>query len=214
MAPPTAWETAWPHPPELEAIHLVSIDEDGRPALDRPGDHTDRENNARPGLGKRLYGSTKGSVAFWGHPVLTESTAPVRVIEGLADGLASRFEGPVIAGIGTPARLAKDAEFVVWLATSPHGVVIHADADEPGQAAARALRRALQDAGTQEVRAVLPPEKAGKDSADVARHLPFPRLSDSWADYAATLTKMHATWPRWEVARQASIATQGGHDDQ
>ena len=216
MAPPTAWETAWPHPPELEAIHLVSIDEDGRPALDRPGDHTDRENNARPGLGKRFYGSTKGLVAFWGNAVLTESTAPVRVIEGLADGLAlaSRFEGPVIAGIGTPARLAKDTGFVVWLAVAPHGVVIHADADEPGQAAARALRRALQAAGGTKIRAVLPPEGTGKDSADIAQHTPLLPLSSSWASYAATLREMNPAWPDWEIARQADIATTGGHNDQ
>ena len=158
--------------------------------------------------------------AHWhrSHPGLSDtrgSTASVRIIEGLADGLAlaSRFEGPVIAGIGTPARLANDAAFVAWLAKAPHGVVIHADADEPGQKAARSLRRALQGVGIS-VRAVLPPEGMGKDSADIAGSNPFPPLSESWPDCAKTLQEMHPSWPRWEGARQASIATEGGRDDQ
>ena len=212
MAPPSAWQAAWPQPPELAAIHLVSIDAAGMPALDRPGEYIDKKGNPRPGLGKRLYGSTTGTVAILGHPVVKESTAPTRVIEGLADGLAisARFEGAVIAGIGTPARLAKDEDFIDWLTTSPHGVVIHADADEPGQNAARALRRALKDANIY-VRAVLPPEGAGKDAADVSRRSPFPPLPEAWTDYASTLQKMHPTWPRWEVARQATIAAEGDH---
>ena len=193
----------------------MSIDADGMPALDRPEGHMDGRGNPRPGLGKRIVGKSTGAVAILGNPVIVESQAAVRVIEGLADGLAiaSRFEGAVIAGIGTPQRLARDADFVAWLATTPYEVVIHSDADDPGQNAARALRRSLQDAGIQ-TRAVLPREGRGKDSADVARHLPFPPLNDSWANYASTLTTMHPTWPRWEVARQASIATEGGRDDQ
>jgi 5S rRNA maturation endonuclease (ribonuclease M5) len=168
MAPPPAWEGNWPELPELAAVHLVSIDAEGRPALDRPADHVAREGKPSQGLSKRFYGSTTGTVVILGCPILEEVTASVRIIEGLADGLAlaARFEGPVIAGIGTPARLAKDAAIVAWLAKAPHGVVIHADADEPGQKAARSLRRALQDAGIS-VRVVLPPEGMGKDSADI-----------------------------------------------
>ena len=215
MAPPSAWEATWPKLPEPAAIHLVSIDGDGMPALDRPEDHTDRDGNPRPGLGKRVYGSTTGTVAIIGNPALEAANAPVRIVEGLADGLAlaARFEGPVIAGIGTPARLANDSNLVAWMARAPHGVVIHADADDPGQNAARVLRGALQDAGAQ-VRAVLPPEGSGKDCADIARNTPFPPLSKSWVDCADKLTAMHPTWPRWEIARQSSIATEGGHDDQ
>ena len=214
MTTPSAWEATWPEPPEPAAVHLVSIDADGMPALDRPEDHTDRGGNPRPGLGKRVYGSTTGTVAIIGNPDLEAATAPARVVEGLADGLAlaARFEGPAIISIGTPARLAKDIDLVAWLARAAHGVVIHADADDPGQNAARALRRALQDAGAQ-VRAVLPPEGSGKDCADIARNTPFPPLSESWVDCADKLTAMHPTWPRWEVARQSSIATEGGHDD-
>ena len=210
MAPPDAWRTAWPALPDPDAIHLVNIDDAGQPALDRPADYIDRRGNPSGGLAKRTYGHAAGTVAILGNPVLKESNTRIRIIEGLADGLAlaARFEGPIIASIGTPARLAKDAALAAWLATAPYGVVIHADADAPGQNAARALRRTLQDAGAQ-VRAVLPPEGAGKDSADIARHNPFPPLSESWADYAATLAKMHLNWPRWEIARQASIATDG-----
>ena len=34
-------------------------------------------------------------------------------------------------------------------------------------------------------------------------------LADGWADYAATLAEMYP-WPRWEVARLASIQTGEG----
>ena len=215
MSTPSAWEATWPELPEPAAVHLVSIDGDGMPALDRPEDHTDRDGNPLPGLGKRNYGSTTGTVAVIGNPDLEAATAPARVVEGLADGLAlaARFEGPVIISIGTPARLAKDIDLVAWLARASHGAVIHADADDPGKNAGRVLRRALQDAGAQ-VRAVLPPEGSGKDCADIARNTPFPPLSELWADYADQLRTMHPTWPSWEIARQASIATEGGHDDQ
>ena len=206
MAQPGAWTETWPNSPTLTAIHLVSIRSDGTATLDRPED--------QGGKGKRFYGLVSGSVAILGNPLLAEATASVRVIEGLADGLAlaSRFEGPVIAALGTPQRLAKDITLLEWLATSPYGVVIHADADAPGQAAARALRRALHAAGVQ-VRAVLPPEGTGKDSADIAKNSPFLPLSNSWVDYASTLREMHPAWPCWEIARQADIATTGGHND-
>lgn len=211
MAPPAAWEEAWPGLPDLAGIHLVSIDADGMPALDRPEDYTDRQGIVRPGLGKRFYGGVAGTVAIFGNPNLAETHGPARVVEGLADGLAlaSRFEGPVIAAIGTPARLAKDPEFVAWLAGSPHGVVIHADADGPGQSAAGALRRALWDAGAK-ARAVVPPADSGKDAADVARNLPFPPLLGSWKDCAAALQRSRPVCPRWEVERQAAIAVGGG----
>ena len=109
MAAPSAWEEAWPDLPEPAAVHLVSIDADGMPALDRPEDHTDRDGKPLPGLGKRNYGSTMGAVAVIGNPDLEAATAPACVVEGLADGLAlaAHFEGPVIISIGTPARLAK-----------------------------------------------------------------------------------------------------------
>lgn len=214
-APPAAGVAAWPRLPEIAAIHLVSIDADGMPALDRPEDYTDRRNNIRRGLSKRFYGSVAGTVAILGNPLLAEADAPARVVEGLADGLAlaSRFEGPVIAAIGTPARLARDSAFIEWLAGSPHEVVIHADADGPGQSAARALRRALQEAGTM-ARAVLPPEGAGKDSADISQNVPFPPLPGAWNAYAATLQRKSPFLPRWEVARRASIAMEGSHDGQ
>ena len=209
MASPVDWATAWPAPPNPLAIHLVSIGEAGESALDRPADY------GNPGLPKRTMGRATSTVAIIGNPVLEETSSPVRIIEGLADGLAlaARFEGPVIASLGTPARLAKDADFVAWLAKAPIGVVIHADADAPGQQAARSFRRVLQDANII-CRAVLPPEGTGKDSADVARQFPFATLPDSWTDYATTLTSMNPTWPRWEVARQASIATEGDPNDQ
>lgn len=87
MAPPPAWEGNWPELPELAAVHLVSIDAEGRPALDRPADHVAREGKPSQGLSKRFYGSTTGTVVILGCPMLEEATASVRIIEGLADGL-------------------------------------------------------------------------------------------------------------------------------
>ena len=56
-------------------------------------------------------------------------------------------------------------------------------------------------------RAVLPGVEEAKDA--VAVGLRFAELADGWADYAATLAEMYP-WPRWEVARLASIQTGEG----
>ena len=99
-----------------------------------------------------------------------DAEAPVRVAEGVADALAlaARFPGPAIASMGD-AGMNVDG-FAGWLAWSGSGVVIHADNDNAGQAAARRLCGAvLFHGGT--ARAVLPPE--GKDAGVVAGDNPF-----------------------------------------
>ena len=67
------------------------------------------------------------------------------------------------------------------------------------------LRRAIQAAGgTAEVRHL----PGGKDAADWAAANPFlPLDEDAFAKYAQTLRDMYPAWPRWEVARRASIQT-------
>ena len=201
-APPFAWAAAWPNPPQAQAVQLVAVDLDGNPALDRPPD--------KNGLGKRTLGPSAGAVMLLGCPVLEDAAASIRVAEGLADGLAlaARYEGPAVATLGTSG--ASSGDLARWLAAWPAGAVIHADADEGGQRAAAALRRAVQDAGGN-CRAVLPPEGA-KDAGAVAAD--FSPIPDTWADYAATLKAMHPDWPRWEIARQSvavySDAEQGG----
>ena len=91
--------------------------------------------------------------------------------------------------------------FAEWLAWSGSGVVIHADNDDAGQAAARRLCGAvLFHGGT--ARAVLPPE--GKDAGGVAGDNPFLPLTQHWPGYADTLAQVNG-WPRWEAQRQAAL---------
>ena len=202
LAPLSAWSDAWPCVPAPAAIHTVAIDARGQKSSDRAVESGGRD--------KRFYGSARGTVFLIGNPLLSEAQGPVRIAEGLADGLAlaSRFEGPVLSALGTPARLARDDALVKALAISPSGVVIHADADGeggPGPRAAAALRLAVNRAGGT-ARAVT--VRDGKDAADQARQMPFEDLHEAWQDYARTLEEMYSTWPRWEIARQAAIATQ------
>jgi hypothetical protein len=172
---------------------------DGTPALDRPAD--------AGGLGKRSLGPTAGGIVVIGCPLLDEALDPVRVAEGVADtlALASRYPSPAVATVGTEGM--RDEALAAWLANAPAGVVVHADADAgkdgrapPGPAAARALCRAIEDAGGQ-ARAVFAP--AGKDAADAARERPFAPLEEGWLDFARTLRDT-TDWPRWEIARQAA----------
>ena len=199
IAPPAAWTAAWPGMPAIQALQRIAVDRGGAPALDRPAD--------AGGLGKRSLGPTAGGIVVIGCPLLDEALDPVRVAEGVADtlALASRYPGPAVATVGTEGM--RDGALAAWLATAPAGVVVHADADAgkdgrapPGPAAARALCRAIEDAGGQ-ARAVFAP--AGKDAADTARERPFAPLEEGWLDFARTLRDT-TDWPRWEIARQAA----------
>lgn len=199
IASPAAWTASWPELPSPQAVQRIAVGGDGTPALDRPAD--------AGGLGKRSLGPTAGGIVVIGCPLLDEALDPVRVAEGVADtlALASRYPSPAVATVGTEGM--RDGALAAWLATAPAGVVVHADADAgkdgrapPGPAAARALCRAIEDAGGQ-ARAVFAP--AGKDAADAARERPFAPLEEGWLDFARTLRDT-TDWPRWEIARQAA----------
>ena len=199
IASPAAWTASWPELPSPQAVQRIAVGGDGTPALDRPAD--------AGGLGKRSLGPTAGGIVVIGCPLLDEALDPVRVAEGVADtlALASRYPGPAVATVGTEGM--RDGALAAWLATAPAGVVVHADADAgkagrppPGPAAARALCRAIEDAGGQ-AKALFAP--AGKDAADTARERPFAPLEEGWLDFARTLRDT-TDWPRWEIARQAA----------
>ena len=192
VAPPVAWSAAWPELPLPQAVHIVAVDQDGEPALDRPAE--------AGGVGKRSIGSTDGSVTVIGCPDLSLVPGPVRVAEGLADALAlaSRYSGPALATLGT-ATMAGDA-LAHWLTHSPTEVMIHSDNDAGGQFAARQLRRNIQVTGGR-ARAFVP--AVGKDVAEAAVAVPFNPLPEKWVEYAATLSQT-TDWPRWEIARQAT----------
>ena len=205
LASPQAWQGSWPGIPRPAAVQLVAVDDMGRPAMDRPAD--------QGGLSKRTLGNATGSVLVIGNPFFAESATPVRVVEGVADGLAlaSRYDAPVVVTAGTSGM--RCPAVIEWLAGAECGVVIHADADvssrgraPAGTVAAGFLRSAIAGAGAK-VSAVYPP--AGfKDAADAASSVGFAPLDAVWVDYARTLSEATG-WPRWEIARIAQIATLG-----
>lgn len=206
LASPQAWSESWPVTPRPAGVQLISVDRLGEPALDRPA--------SQRGLPKRTLGCASGNVLVFGNPLLAEATSPVRVVEGVADGLAlaSRYDSPVVVTGGTSGM--HSAAVAEWLAQSAYGVVIHADNDESengrapaGTVAAGYLRSAIAGAGGS-VSAIYPP--AGfKDAADAARASQFSDLDPGWVDYARTLAEV-TSWPRWEIARIAQIVTIGG----
>jgi hypothetical protein len=174
-------------------VEIIAVDQDGKPALDRP--------QQEGGLGKRTLGAKTGAVLILGNPLVADAEASVRVAEGVADALAlaARFTGPAVASMGDAGMTADG--FSEWLASAAEGAVIHADNDEPGQAAASRLCGAVRIHGGT-ARAVLPPQ--GKDAGVVAGDNPFAPLTQSWPGYADTLAEVNG-WPRWEAQRQAAL---------
>ena len=210
-AAPVAWAAAWPGLPDVAAVHLVHVDAQGQPALDRPAE--------AGGLDKRSMGMLQGAVVVMGNPLLPEAPAPVHVAEGLADalGLASRVEGTAMAALGTSGMMGQD--FAQWLANAAQGVRIHCDADDPkqgrppaGRRAAAVLMLAVNEAGGRAQ--IVPPAADFKDVADeCARGPDFGPLPEGWEDYAQTI-RVTTTWPRWEIARVSTIILQElSHDD-
>ena len=205
LAPPEVWAARWPCLPVPTGIQIISIEEHGRPALDRPAD--------KGGLNKRTLGVANNAVFVIGNPILSEASTQVRIAEGLADSLAlaARYDGPVVAMIGTSGM--RNLGLAAWLATAAAGVIIHADSDEArkgrapaGTTAAGVLRRAIIDAGGQ-ASAVYPPD-GYKDAAEAAQAAGFSILEEDWIEFARTLAET-TNWPRWEIARIAQIATSG-----
>ena len=193
LARPEAWAESWPRLPVPQAVEIIAVDGEGRPALDRPA--------SQDGLGKRTLGEKARAVLILGNPMLTNADAPVRVAEGVADALAlaARFAGPAVATMGDSGMNADG--FAVWLASAAEGTIIHSDDDPAGQKAARRLCGGIRIHGGV-ARAVLPPE--GKDAGVVSSMTPFDQLTQDWPSYADTLAEMHG-WPRWEAQRQAAL---------
>ena len=212
LAPPQAWVEAWPALPTPMAVSLVNIDEAGSPAMDRPAEYR--------GLAKRSWGTMLGSVLILGRPFPEESEGTLRQVEGIADALAvvARVPGPVMAPIGTPARLASDDQCLQWIEDHARcsGIVVLADRDQPGQKAGSALRSALLRRGVplRQIHVHVPPAGPGKDAGDISRNLPFPPLPAAWQSYAETLLAMYPDWPKWEAWRVADIEVQEEEDSE
>ena len=143
-----------------------------------------------------------------GNPSLPDAPAPVEVAEGLADALAlaSRSDAPSVATLGTSDMVS--GAIAQWLADAAR-VRVYADRDPakdgkppPGLRAALALVRAVTSAGGN-AQAVHAPEPY-EDAAAYAATVGFRPMAEGWADYARTLSET-TDWPRWEIARVASI---------
>lgn len=203
LAKPQAWVDAYPRLPEPAAVQLISVDQWGKPALDRPFE--------QGGESKRTLGQARDSALILGDPRINAWAESVRVTEGVADGLAVAARYPdVVVVVGSTAGMRK-GQLALWLATAAGRVIIHADVDAArrgrspaGAAAAGRLRQAVREAGGH-CQAVYPP--AGfNDAAEAAASLAFDPLDDSWVDYARALAET-TDLTRWDIARIAQIAT-------
>ena len=203
-AEPLEWALSWPQLPPPRGVQLIAVALDGTAA----------ELETKSGwLGKQSRGVLTDCVAVFGNPLWDDITAPVRIAEGVADTLAmaSRYEGPALATLGTGSM--RSGDLASWLASAPLGSVIHCDDDPGGQRAAADLRRAIRAAGGR-CTAVLPAAEGAKDPAAAAASFPpLPALPPEWRDYAVTLRDCNPTWPAWEVYRQSGVAFSAPKDD-
>ena len=202
-AEPLEWALSWPQLPPSRGVQLIAVSPGGTAA----------ELETRSGwLGKQSRGVLTDCVAVFGNPLWDEATGPVRIAEGIADtlALASRYEGPALATLGTASMRSDD--LASWLASALLGAIIHCDDDPGGQRAAADLRRAVRAVGGR-CTAVLPAADGAKDPADAAASFPpLPPLPPEWRDYAVTLRDCNPTWSAWEVYRQAGVAFSARED--
>ena len=205
LATVDAWREAWPSSPDPVAVHLVAIDAQGQKGWAWQGRDKTRLN---------LLPDTPPA-PVWVIGASPEGLDQVVVVEGVADalGVASRVAATVVSTTNLAAMQgAADNHLGETLSRWDH-VMIYADDDRrpdregapPGLRGGASLRRAIQaGGGTAEVRHL----PGGKDGADWAAANPFlPLDDDAFATYAQTLLEMYPTWPRWEIARRASIET-------
>ena len=170
----------------VSGVHLVHVDADGAPALDRPG-----------GLTKRSHGHLAGAICVIG---LLDDSGPVHVAEGLADALAiaARDVWPAVAMVGVAAHRHED--LTRWLAARDH-VHVWPDQGAEGQAAAQLLaRRVVGFGGSASL------ERVGGSAADPAAAAgPFAPV-----DVDARLAYVHGLvrdgLPLWEAQRVADAS--------
>ena len=199
------WQETWPTSPEPAAIHLVAIDNDGYKAW--AWESRDKTRlNMLPDMPR---------APAWVIGASPDGLGQAVVVEGVADalGVASRVAATVIATTNVGAMQASAENGLGEVLARWEQVMVYADDDRrpdrkgapPGLRGGAALRRAIQAAGgTAEVRHL----PGGKDAADWAAANPFlPLDEDACATYAQSLREMHPQWPRWEIARRASIET-------
>ena len=203
-AAPTAWTASWPNLPTAAAVELIHVDDEGRPALDRP-----REDS---GLVKRTYGRSAGMLTLLGDARPTHAHG-LNLSEGLADALAlasRRMETAAsVGGTSGLAALADPSTFP-WLAAWD-GLTLWADNDKPNQLGKRpghdAARRVRASLDRQGVRLTVLTLPSAKDAAEASANTPLSVLDlDTVRDLAESLMESDGL-PRWEAARVAALTT-------
>ena len=212
-AQPVAWAAAWPGAPgRSTAVHLVHVDTQGKPALDRPSQDGRRLRRSAPSA--KLQGA---AVILLGNPQLPEAAAPVHVAEGLADALAlaSRIEGTSVAALGTSGMMGQDQILAQWLARAQlrasrsTAIPTKPKQGRPpaGRRAAAVLMLAIKDAGGQAL--IVTPAQGFKDFADECGRRA--RTSAHCPRVGSTTpgpSERQPTWPRWEISRVATVIMQ------
>ena len=188
FASPQAWLLAWPLLPQPSAVELISIDQVGAPALDRP--------EGRGGRSKRTFGARTGALCVMGEP-RPEFSVGLILAEGIADALslAARETDTVAAVGGTSGMATGDLDGYVGRFDR---VKIVADSDKAGISAARAIRRRL---GPKRVKAVT--INGADDPADAAANEGIPDVEDLEPVREFTADLRGEGIPTWEAARQA-----------
>ena len=193
LARPSAWVASWPEVPAPEGLTMIGVAQHGG------------------GQDKRPFGPMSGLVHVVGQPsaVPPYPLEPVHVVEGLADavGRAARYEGPVVATLGSGAMRNPPEDLADYLAGWPHGCQIVADNDvdgarNEGLRAGRMLARAVE---AKSGKAAVVHAPIGKDYADTCAAQGFPALADGWKDYGAQLRELYPDLPRSEIGRLATI---------
>lgn len=197
LAPAPDWQAAWPDLPPPQALQLIAIDAQGRPAADKPPPEPPRD--------KRNLGPSHGALLLLGNPRYGQPWQDLQIAEGAADALAiaARRPGPALAVLGAGALNSPRLE--QWLLAEPWRLLIYTDADRPGRRAAKQLYRRMTAAGREcQVRQ---PNFQAEDpaaAAALARRLTAPLAEIQAA--AARLQRESPHWPEWELLRQARLS--------
>ena len=196
LAPPEHWQAAWPALPPAQALQLLTLDANGRPAPDKPP--------PAPPLDKRNLGPSSGALLLLGNPCCNQPEVDLQLAEGVADALAiaARRPGPTLAVLG--AGNLGSPRLEQWLAASPWRLLIYADGDRPGRQAAQRLHRRRQAAG-QDSQLRQPNFQAKDPAAASALARPLAVTPADLNKALQEISREYPAWPEWERKRQARL---------
>ena len=183
LAKPDEWAEAYPDLPEGTAVQRIAIRADGSQEARGIFVGADKDTNERIYVGKASKGLMSGRVIRIGYQ---PGEHTVRICEGLADALAvrARWRQETWAACGTSGfynegiakALSKYAE-----------TIIHADAGEAGEKAAKRLKSRIEKAGGY---AIIVAPATGDDPADAFGDItgvPYEEPKQPKIDWGVTL---------------------------